>query len=63
MVERRNTANVGDVVVANLDHEFTLKYLDQDRNGPFLRPANAEFEPIREEFEIFGVMVGLVRKY
>ena len=63
VVERRYTANVGEVVVANLDNEFTLKYLDKDRKGHFLRPANSEFEPIREGFEIFGVMVGLVRKY
>jgi SOS-response transcriptional repressor LexA len=63
VVERRYTANVGDVVVANLDTEFTLKYLDKDRHGHFLRPANAEFEAIRDGFEIFGVMVGLVRKY
>ena len=63
VVERRYTADVGAIVVANLDNEFTLKYLDKDREGHFLRPANADFEPIRRGFEIFGVMVGLVRKY
>lgn len=63
VVERRYSANVGDIVVANLDNEFTLKYFDKDRGGPFLRPANPDFEPIRSGFEIFGVMVGLVRKY
>jgi SOS-response transcriptional repressor LexA len=63
VVERRYTANVGEIVVANLDNEFTLKYLDKDKTGHFLRPANADFTAIRQGFEIFGVMVGLVRKY
>jgi SOS-response transcriptional repressor LexA len=63
VVERRYTANVGEIVVANLDNEFTLKYLDKDKASRFLRPANDDFAPIRSGFEIFGVMVGLVRKY
>ena len=63
VVERRYTANVGEIVVANLDTEFTLKYLDKDKTGHFLRPANTDFTAIRQGFEIFGVMVGLVRKY
>ena len=63
VVERRFNANKGEIVVAIVDNQFTLKYLDQDRNGLFLRPANPAFAPIRGEFEIFGVMVGLVRKY
>jgi SOS-response transcriptional repressor LexA len=63
VVERRHSANIGEIVVANLDNEFTLKYLDSDREGHFLRPANREFESIRRGFEIFGVMIGLVRRY
>lgn len=63
VVERRFHANRGEIVVAIVDNQFTLKYLDQDRNGLFLRAANPAFAPIRGEFEIFGVMVGLVRKY
>lgn len=63
VVERRYTAQVGDIVVASIDNEFTLKYLDRDAEGHFLRPANPAFPNIRARFEIFGVMVGLVRKY
>jgi SOS regulatory protein LexA len=63
VVERRYIADVGDIVVASIDGEFTLKYLDRDREGHFLRPANPAFGNIRAAFEIFGVMVGLVRKY
>ncbi len=63
VVERRYVAEVGEIVIASIDNEFTLKYLDRDRQGYFLRPANPDFQNIRAKFEIFGVMVGLVRKY
>ncbi|MBA2690667.1 MAG: LexA family transcriptional regulator [Burkholderiales bacterium] len=65
VVEKRPAANVGDMVIAIIDDDFTLKYLERDKSGFFLRPANPAYPVIRarESFEIFGVVVGLVRKY
>lgn len=64
VVERRPTAQPGDIVVAIVDNEFTLKYLDRDKTGFLLRPANPAYPPLRpENLEIYGVVVGLVRKY
>ena len=65
VVERRSTAEVGDIVVAIVDDEFTLKFLDRDGGGFFLKPANPAYGPIRPagSLEIYGVVVGLVRKY
>lgn len=65
VVEKRPAANIGDMVVAIVDDEFTLKYLDRDKSGFLLRPANPAYPVIRAQgsFEIFGVVVGLVRKY
>jgi repressor LexA len=65
VVEKRPAANIGDMVVAIVDDEFTLKYLDRERDGFLLRPANAAYASIRarDSFEIFGVVVGLIRKY
>ncbi|GAA5785013.1 LexA repressor [Chitiniphilus shinanonensis] len=65
VVEKRHGANVGDIVVAIVDGEYTLKELARDKQGYLLLPHNPAFEPIRpqEGLEIFGVMVGLVRKY
>jgi repressor LexA len=65
IVEKRPAANVNDMVIAIVDDEFTLKYLDRDRSGFFLRPANPAYPVIRAQasFEIFGVVIGLVRKY
>ncbi len=64
VVEKRVAANVGDIVVAIVDGELTLKYLDKDREGFWLRPGNPAYAPIRPKtgLEIFGVVVGLVRK-
>lgn len=65
VVEKRMTANIGDIVVAIVDNEFTLKTLDKERGQFVLRPANPAFPVIRPQgtMEIFGVLVGLIRKY
>ena len=65
VVERRHDAQVGEQVVAVVDDQFTLKTLGRDKQGFFLLPANPEFDVIRPngKLEIFGVVVGLVRRY
>ncbi len=65
VVERRQDAQVGEQVVAVVDDQFTLKTLGRDRGGYCLLPANPEFDVIRPngKLEIFGVVVGLVRRY
>jgi len=65
VVEKRNIANVGDIVVAIVDNEFTLKTLDKERGKYILRPANQAYPVIRPQgtLEIFGVLTGLIRKY
>ncbi len=65
VVEKRVAANVGDIVVAILDNEFTLKRLDRERGRLVLRPENKAYPVIRPkgDAEIFGVVVGLCRKY
>jgi len=65
VVEKRMIANPGDIVVAIVDNEFTLKTLDKERGSFILRPANPAYPVIRPQgtLEIFGVLIGLVRKY
>jgi repressor LexA len=65
VVEKRMTANIGDIVVAIVDDEFTLKTLDRENGAFILRPANPAYPVIRPQgtLEIFGVLTGLVRKY
>jgi repressor LexA len=40
VVEKRSSANVGDIVVAIIDNEFTLKWLGRERGQIVLRPEN-----------------------
>lgn len=65
VVEKRNFANIGDIVVAIVDNDFTLKTLDKEDGQFILRPANPAYPVIypRGSLEIFGVLVGLIRKY
>lgn len=65
VVERGTGASKGDFVIAIVDNEFTLKELGMERGKFILIPHNPAFPVIRPqgELEIFGVMVGLVRRY
>lgn len=65
VVEKRHAANVGDLVVAIVDNEFTLKTLDREKGEYVLKPANPAYPVIRPkgDMEIFGVVVGQFRKY
>ena len=64
VVEKSASAKRGDIVVAIVDGQFTLKRLDVERGQFVLKPENKAYPVIRPEgtLEIFGVMVGLVRK-
>jgi repressor LexA len=64
VVEQQPNANVGDIVVAIVDDAFTVKYLDREKGGFVLKPANKAYPVIRPRgrLEIFGVMAGLVRR-
>ena len=65
VVEKRGSANVGDIVVAILDNEFTLKRFEREKGRIVLRPQNKAYPVIRPkgDVEIFGVVVGQFRKY
>ena len=63
-VERTGEARSGDFVVAVVDNEFTLKELFFEDGQTVLKPHNAAYPLIRPagRLEIYGVMVGLVRR-
>lgn len=65
VVRKAAEAKIGDIVVAVVDREYTIKYLDRDERGYFLRPGNKEFKVIvpKQSFEIFGVVTGSFREY
>ena len=60
----------GDVIVAYINDEFTIKYLDlSHRQDGYieLRPANKDFKPIRidadDNFEVWGVVVWTIKNW
>jgi repressor LexA len=66
IVKRGAPARPGDIVVAIVDGEFTVKYLALDGSGEFyLKPGNPSFPDIRprEGLEVFGVVIGQFRRY
>jgi len=65
LIERTDTANSGEMVVALLDDDsVTLKRLKMERNSVFLVPENPEFSPIKvKDLRILGRVIGVLRKY
>ena len=70
IIDRSLDARDGDVIVAFVNNEFTIKYLDlshKDDGYIELRPANKKYDPIRIEdtdnFEVWGVVVWTVHSW
>lgn len=66
VVQKNCPTKVGDVVVAVVDGQVTVKYLRQQPDGRFyLQAANPAFADILPtgELEILGVVVGQFRSY
>ena len=65
LMERTNTANSGEMVVAMLeDGSVTLKRLRRDSGQVFLVPENPAFQPIEAPgAKILGRVIGVLRKY
>lgn len=60
----------GDIVVAFVNGEFTIKYLDlthKDEGYIELRPANSSYSPIRidadDNFRVWGVVVWTIKQW
>jgi len=68
-VHRTTEVRDGDIVVARIDDEVTVKRLKRSKNRQFLQllPENPDYEPIEvdlqlQDFAIEGVSVGVVRR-
>lgn len=67
VIEHRDQARNGDIVVALVDgEEATLKRLEQRRGEVVLHPANSTLSAMHfrpEQIQIQGVLVGQMRRY
>ena len=67
LVRRQQTAQKGDIVVAQIDDEATVKRFIPEKKRIRLEPENPDFGPIIVErnapgFTIAGKVIGLMRK-
>lgn len=65
IAEKTNKAKDGDIVIAEIDGEWTMKYLRQKAGRVWLEPANKKYKPLHPEhsLNIAAVVRGVVRKY
>lgn len=65
LVEKGVSPRSGQIVVAQVDGEWTLKYYVKDRAGVRLDPANKKFTFIRPRHSLVigGVVRGVIRRY
>lgn len=65
LIKKQPEANIGDIVLAELDGEFTLKTYKKDALGFYLKPENPDYPILRpkQSLKIFGILKGLVRKF
>ncbi|MEK7185459.1 MAG: transcriptional repressor LexA [Patescibacteria group bacterium] len=65
IAEKSNKAKDGDIVIAEVDGEWTMKYFRTKGNKVWLEPANKKYQPIHPEhsFSIAAVVKGVVRKF
>lgn len=65
IIEERDHANDGEIVVALLENQFaTLKRFYQEKDHVRLQPANSSMEPFRvRDVQVQGRVVGLIRRY
>jgi len=65
LVDRSISAKVGDIVIAEVDGAFTIKYLRQKGKSCYLQAANCDYKDIypQEEMKILAVVKAVIRKY
>lgn len=65
IVERGGTPRSGDIVLAEIDREWTLKYYRKEGRKVSLVPANPNYPVLnpKEELVIAGVVAAVIRRY
>lgn len=66
IVERIENANTGDIVIAEVNGEFTLKKLKREKRKLYLVPTNPDYKPrqiyTEDDFAVWGVVNYILRK-
>lgn len=66
VVERSEIADTGDIVIAEINGEFTVKRLKREKRFLYLVPANPNYKPRQigttDDFSVWGIVTHIIRK-
>lgn len=66
VIEKKENAKAGQIVVASVDGEYTLKYLRLGKDKKYyLEAANPDYNNIYPEndLQVQGILIAVIRKY
>lgn len=65
IVDKGQAPKSGDIVIAEVDGQWTMKFLRRRGESVTLLPANPNYRPIKpkSELKVAGVVTAVVRKY
>ncbi|PIP68710.1 repressor LexA [Candidatus Nomurabacteria bacterium CG_4_9_14_0_2_um_filter_32_10] len=65
LVEKANVAKDMQIVIAEVDGEFTMKYFRKEGNKVWLQPANKNYKSIypAQSLNVIAILKAVIRKY
>jgi SOS regulatory protein LexA len=63
VIDRTKEPLKGNIVVALIEDETTVKRLDRKNGNWILKPENPDYPIIDKNFEVIGVVIGVIRSY
>lgn len=65
LVEKVESAKDGDIVIARIDGEWTMKYFKKKGDKAWLEPANKKYKPLypTHELEVAAIVKAVIRTY
>jgi SOS regulatory protein LexA len=65
LVEKGGAPKANDIIIAQIDGEWTMKYFGKDKTGAYLDPANPAYSRIRprSSLTVSGIVRAVIRKY
>lgn len=65
LVERRGDPKDGDIVIAEIDGGWTMKYFKKKGELAYLKPANKNYSPLYPSYDlkVAAIVRGVIRKY
>ena len=65
LVEKTNQAKDKQIIIAEIDGEFTMKYFRKEGNKIWLEPANRNYKSIypKQSLNVIAILKTIIRKY